>query len=34
MFSDKETRLVETGLFIAIPLSILIAVVAVSLSFA
>ncbi|MGY3331927.1 hypothetical protein ACVILI_004944 [Mesorhizobium sp. USDA 4775] len=33
MFSDRETRLLEAGLFMAVPLSILIAVLVVSLTF-
>ena len=33
MFSDKETRFLEAGLFMAVPLSILIAVLVVSLTF-
>jgi hypothetical protein len=33
MFSDKETRLLEAGLFMAVPLSILIAVLVVSVTF-
>jgi hypothetical protein len=33
MFSDKETRFLEAGLLAAVPLSILIAVAMVSLTF-
>lgn len=33
MFSDKETRVLEVGLIAAVPLSILIAVAMVSLTF-
>jgi len=33
MFSDKETRFLEAGLFMAVPLSILFAVLMVSLTF-
>ncbi len=33
MFSDKETRFWEAGLFMAVPLSILISVVMVSFTF-
>lgn len=33
MFRDKETQILEAGLFVAIPVSILIAVVMVSVTF-
>lgn len=33
MFSDKETRFLEVGLFVAVPLSILFAVLMVSVTF-
>lgn len=33
MFSDKGTRLLEAGLFVALPLSILLAAVLVSLTY-
>ncbi|PWJ84371.1 hypothetical protein C8D77_1335 [Mesorhizobium loti] len=33
MFNDKETRLLEAGLFVAVPLSILVATVMVSITF-
>lgn len=33
MFSDKETRLLEAGLFMAVPLSILVAVLVVRVTF-
>mgnify|MGYP005806715019 CR=1 FL=1 len=33
MFSDKETRFLEAGLFVAVPLSILVVVLMVSLTF-
>lgn len=33
MFSDKETRFLEAALFVAVPLSILVAVLTVSLTF-
>lgn len=34
MFGDKETRLVEVGLLLSVPISILIAVLLASLSLA
>lgn len=33
MFRDRETRILETALFVAVPVSILIAVVMVSFTF-
>lgn len=33
MFRDKETRILEAGLFVAVPVSILVAVVMVTLTF-
>lgn len=33
MFSDKETRFLEAGLFVAVPLSIVIAVLMATLTF-
>lgn len=33
MFNDRESRFLEAGLFVAVPLSILVAVLMVSLTF-